>query len=75
MRVQSQEYLWLTFYVLTFTPLLYIAFRHYLLFYGLIWFVMLSIGFIAKKYPRVKLVQFGLFISLVISLLIGMVPR
>lgn len=69
------EHLWLALSVLILTPVLYVAFRYLLLIYGLVWVIMLSIGPISKKYPRVKLFQFGLFISLVISLLLGMIVK
>jgi len=75
MSARAFEYLWVALIVLVLTPVLYLTFRHLILIYGLIWLVMLSVGFVSKKYPRVRLVQFSLFIALLASLLIGMIPN
>jgi hypothetical protein len=72
---RMQEYLWLGLLVLVLTPAMYLLFRHSIVGYGVIWLTMLSIGPLSAKYPRVNLVQASLFISLVASLLIAMVPR
>ncbi|MFY9314848.1 MAG: hypothetical protein WAO95_04725 [Burkholderiales bacterium] len=75
MSARAFEYLWVALMVVVLTPVLYLVFRHFILAYGLVWLVMLSIGFVSKKYPRVRLVQFSLFIALVVSMLIGMLPK
>ena len=69
------EYALLALFIFLLTPPLYLAFRHFILVYGLIWLAMVSIGPLSKKYPRARLVQIGMFIALVISLLMGMVLR
>jgi len=66
----TSEYLAMSVLVVALTPPLYLILRDYILAYGLIWLLLFTTGFVSEKYFRIRLAQFGLFISLVISLLL-----
>jgi hypothetical protein len=72
---QTREYLRIALFVLVLTPALYLLFRNYILAYGLIWMVMLSIGLLSRKYPQIRLYQFGLFMALLMAMFVGFILK